>query len=568
MRFRCPFIALTCLVALCCFPNHPLAQTYRGTDLPEQKLKALGVGRRVIAVMGVTNYENWLKLPNAVPDAIAVRDTFKSSFGFQELTPALLDHQATKANIESLLNQLRGQLKPDDELILFFAGHGVTRADHVAGDEKPVESGYLIPAGAPPEAKQQWPDYVELEPFLGNAAKLPARHVLVILDACRSGIALSGSHANRDSTAWAEDLARSASRQVISSAQRDQKASDDGGPLFGHSLFAGVLLDGLKSGAVDQDGNGILTGSEIGLYLQSKVGAVAHSRQTPGVGRFSSFDRDGEFILALSGPRTAPKPPPVTQTYLEPELRDRVAVVVGLDTYQSGSVERLKYSQADAELMGSAFRETGYEVKMVTSPASKPTLPLLKRAILEAGARLKPNEGTLVFYYSGHGYQSGNDAYLAAYDTDFDNPSTGWKLADLIDRLGDSLARNRILILDACRTPSRKADGPGSKFFGVAYNVYPIRQLPLEEAARRGVTIIYATRPGGVSAEQPELGHGIFTFYLAERLMQYKQSAETELNTRQLWTYTVDKVGLKSGRQQIPSYAANSVDDDPKIAWK
>src|SRR4029079_12063923 len=97
------------------------------------------------------------------------------------------------------------------------------------------------------------------ESWLTEITRIPAKHILVILDACHSGLALGPviqwrsrgmEHARREPL---EQLRARRSRRIITSALDDQLAMD-GGPVPGHSLFTGCLIEGLTRdlGAVDR----------------------------------------------------------------------------------------------------------------------------------------------------------------------------------------------------------------------------------------------------------------------------------------------------------------------------
>jgi hypothetical protein len=193
-------------------------------------------------------------------------------------------------------DDLPALLAPDDSLVLFFAGHGHTRSSAVGG--KTVDSGYLVPA---PARRDKFGDLLPLDAFLDDVAQLPARHVLVILDACHSGFALGQAvQCTRSAVAYRDDLASRPSRRVITSARPDQLALDNG-PVAGHSLFTGTLVEGFNWGRADLDGNGLVTASELGLYLQQQVGQAAElrqSRQTPDFGSFG-LDEHGELVISL-----------------------------------------------------------------------------------------------------------------------------------------------------------------------------------------------------------------------------------------------------------------------------
>jgi tetratricopeptide (TPR) repeat protein len=68
----------------------------------------------------------------------------------------------------------------------------------------------------------------------------------------------------------------------------------------GHSLFTGTLIDGLKNKDADLDGDGIVTSSELGLYLQQQVGQAAQAKgsgQTPDFGEFN-LDNRGQMVIS------------------------------------------------------------------------------------------------------------------------------------------------------------------------------------------------------------------------------------------------------------------------------
>ncbi|MFT3767988.1 MAG: caspase family protein [Minicystis sp.] len=254
-------------------------------------------GRDAIVVIGIDDYAGWPKLHNAVADARGVDALFVDRLGFERIVPPLLDGEATRDAILHLLRDaLPKLLEPDDSLILFFAGHGHNQKCMVGGTA--IETGYLAPVEARAE---RLGDLIDIESFLRDAAALPARHVLVILDSCHSGMALGSAVSAVRSVLppYVADLERRRSRKVITSARGDETAAD-GGPVPGHSMFTGMLIEGLGRGLADHDDNGIVTSLELGLYLEQRVGAATDSRQTPDFGAFYLDDR-GEMAISIDG---------------------------------------------------------------------------------------------------------------------------------------------------------------------------------------------------------------------------------------------------------------------------
>ena len=254
------------------------------------------VGRSVIAVIGIDHYAEWPRLENAVSDAAAVSRLFRR-LGFEEITAPLLDTTATGEAMRRLVTDDLAQLSSDDSLVLFFAGHGHTHTARF-GDLS-VKTGCVIPVDALCPTGHVSSSWLRLDTWLSDIARLPPRHILVIVDACRSGVALSALHRWRDEGAEPAELAAlqsRRSRRIITSALDDQCAMDSG-PYPGHSLFTGCLIDAL-SGGLTERGRRVATGREIGQYLQKRVGSYPPSTQTPDFGTFELDDR-GDIVVPL-----------------------------------------------------------------------------------------------------------------------------------------------------------------------------------------------------------------------------------------------------------------------------
>lgn len=328
--------------------------------------KAARLGRHIVSVIGIDRYAAWQLLLNAVSDARGVRRLFVEHLGFQELTPPLYDEQATRDAISSLVqDKLPSLLTPDDSLVFFFSGHGHSEA-HEVGDRK-VESGYLVPVdGRRPE--EHCPStLLKLESLLSDLARLPARHVLVILDACHSGFALGEAVTRgRGVERYTKDLDQRISRRVISSAMAEQLAMDSG-PVPGHSLFTGTLVEALDPGKADIEGRGFVTSSALALHVQKEVGSWADSKQTPDFGSFE-LDGRGELVIPLRG-----------ETYERRHANESLEI--------AGAVEDLARATGDVRRFQSAarhFRHSGIHADLVKLDLPQAKLGL-GRTLLFAG---------------------------------------------------------------------------------------------------------------------------------------------------------------------------------------
>lgn len=255
-------------------------------------------GRKVVAVVGIDRYRAWPTLDNAVSDARGALAVFQQ-VGFETLAAPLINEMATADAIRRLVTDDLATLGSDDSLVLFFAGHGHTQTRMLPSG--PLQTGYLIPVDGDRPAGQT-ATWLRLDTWLSDVARIPARHILVILDACHSGIALGslikwrgGSSARPGGSL--EELRRRQSRRVITSALGDQLAMD-GGPIDGRSLFTGCLIEGL-TGGLAREGRLEATGSEIGVYVQQRVTSYTGSRQTPDFGTLE-LDQRGELVVPIA----------------------------------------------------------------------------------------------------------------------------------------------------------------------------------------------------------------------------------------------------------------------------
>lgn len=272
----------------------------RDVEVIDKTMPGVSESRNIIAVVGIDGYRAMPPLRNAVRDARGALRAFQE-LGFQQLTAPLLDEAATAAAMNRLVSDDLTALGTEDSLILFFAGHGTSTVRRFS-DGVTVKTGYIVPFDAT-NGCGQVASWIKLDAWLDDVARLPAKHILVILDACHSGIALSSLIRWRGApTAGSESfncLRRRRSRRIITSALDDQLAMD-GGPMFGHSLFTGCLIEAL-TGGLAHDNRCATTSSELATYLRHRVSTYPDSRQTPDYGTLALDDRGEMMIPILSG---------------------------------------------------------------------------------------------------------------------------------------------------------------------------------------------------------------------------------------------------------------------------
>lgn len=256
-------------------------------------------------IIGINAYSHVGQLTYATNDADAVANILPS-LGFpSSKTIVLRDAAATRHAIHSAYISFHTEAShSDDRVLFFFAGHGHT----VESKRGPV--GYLVPVDGDPDnlaSLLRWDDFTK------NADLVGAKHMLFIIDACYSGLAMQRG-VQPAGKRFMSDMLQRHSRQVITAGKSDETVADGGGPDGKNSIFTGYLLQGLAEESIPQDG--ILTANGLMHYVYEKVAKDGRSKQTPAYGH---IDGDGDFILLTPG-QAHLDGQPITDVLLQVEI--------------------------------------------------------------------------------------------------------------------------------------------------------------------------------------------------------------------------------------------------------
>jgi WD40 repeat protein len=202
----------------------------------------------------------------------------------------------------------------------------------------------------------------------------------------------------------------------------------------------------------------------------------------------------------------------------------------------------LKYPAHDVMELAKILKREGYSVAFFQD--SQATAGRIRTEFRELAKQMDKGEGTFIFYFSGHGFQSSQENYLATYGTTSANlASQGLPLSEVMTLLSETGAKRRIAFVDACRNdPDAKSAGPARSFGD------------LQES--EGIRILYSTAPGTVSYEDENLQHGVFSYYLMEGLKgKAANSLDGLITFDDLDAYVSRKMrdySIETGRTQKP----------------
>ena len=298
-RLLCLMVALSFSIASSVFAQNPQPQNpQRGISIVSNSNIW---GNYHALIIGINDYKEWPRLKTAVKDASVIRDVLVSRYGFAEKNVIFrTDREASRHQITRDLRYLAKSMRKNDNLFIYYAGHG--QLDDFTGD------GYWIPAEGTLKDPSTWVANSYIKAVL-SSEKLQAKNVVVIADSCYSGSMLRGgpSLMSLDDRRYREKLVAKASlrsRQVISSGGVEPVA--DGG-AEGHSLFAFYLIDALRN----NDREVIDLENLFHTRVWKPVTEIGNQR--PNVGRLKTpMDQDGQFILynaALARTRTKLRQP-------------------------------------------------------------------------------------------------------------------------------------------------------------------------------------------------------------------------------------------------------------------
>ena len=226
-------------------------------------------------VIGNNNYEHLEKLDAAENDAEVIADVLTNKYGFEVDLLLNADYEKT---VDTLF-QITNKLKRNDNLLIYYAGHGEL--------DKAENRGYWLPVDASYEQRSKW---ISNQRIVDRIKATKAKHVLLIADSCFSGTLMRSGITPEDNEAidkkYIERLKSKKTRLVITSGGNEPVVDSDGG---NHSLFALKLIDTLKN-------NNTVINSQM-LFENIRRYVVSNADQTPERAMIHKTGHDGGDFL-------------------------------------------------------------------------------------------------------------------------------------------------------------------------------------------------------------------------------------------------------------------------------
>lgn len=242
-------------------------------------------GDQWVLTIGIDTYLSWPRLKTAANDAKTLKSVLLERYHVDpSRVVELYNENATRKNILAALRDLTKKVKPEDSLLIYYAGHGHIDSITKKGSWIPVESGTDDPSA--------WIDNRTITDYL-NIDAIKAKHVLLVSDSCFSGDFFRGS---RGAIPEVTDTVikkayQLSSRQAITSGGLEP-VSDAG--FGGNSVFSHFLIAALKNNSKPY-----LIPSE--LFPSIKSGVAQNAEQFPQMGSLYGVGGQdgGELVLFL-----------------------------------------------------------------------------------------------------------------------------------------------------------------------------------------------------------------------------------------------------------------------------
>lgn len=247
----------------------------------------------------------------------------------------------------------------------------------------------------------------------------------------------------------------------------------------------------------------------------------------------STFIAVALAVLGLSATARAQEPPaPVGQA--RAIVRDRPAakawaLLIGVNRYQVAS--DLNFPDRDMDALSTCLRDAGFDpehIVLMTDQAPeathKPASQAIRRSLDDflgpydanakqprAPGRVGPDD-LLVVAFSGHGVHLDGVSYFCPSDAQLDDPKTLIPLDELYARLAAAPARQKLLLVDACRNDPRQKGVRAPSVTGAKQLVQTLERPPV------GLLVLSSCSVGQFSYEDQALKQGVFSHYVVEAL--------------------------------------------------
>ncbi|MGB3636959.1 MAG: caspase family protein [Rivularia sp. (in: cyanobacteria)] len=243
---------------------------------------------KVALLIGISEYEAGLNpLPAAVQDVEAMRQVLGNPEmgGFADNDITVLKNRQPQ-DIRNAIYNLFANRHKDDLLLFYFSGHGIKDDRgklYLSTRDTKKDNGRLVTPSAVPAS------YLH-----ENINYSRSQRQVIILDCCFSGAIASGMTLKDDGSVNVQEQLGGKGRAILTSSTSTQYSFEQQGSEL--SVYTSYLVEGIKTGAADTDGDGCISIDELHEYASNKVEEVSPT-MTP---EFYPVKEGHKILLAKS----------------------------------------------------------------------------------------------------------------------------------------------------------------------------------------------------------------------------------------------------------------------------
>lgn len=241
---------------------------------------------------------------------------------------------------------------------------------------------------------------------------------------------------------------------------------------------------------------------------------------------------------------------------------EKYAVIIGINNYQHPQIRDLNYSEPDAlYLKDILVKYARYKPENVEVLLGKEATYLnIKDKIYWLGDAAGPGDDVM-FYFSGHGTrvedrdnneEDGMDEAFCPWETDISRPAS----VILDDEIGHWFRRMRsaqvLVVLDCCHSggaAGRSLENDGSRGLEMAGQSLTRSMMDMDnddpyarDLSLDNKLVMTASDAHEKSYENPDLGHGVFTYYIGEAIRgKADLNDDKAVTAKELYDYTQEK---------------------------
>ena len=246
---------------------------YAPSNIYTEEIKVDGDYYALLIAVEEYQHPKVFNLENPIDDARALQKVLLNKYYFKAENISLLENP-TREQIINSFDDLSTKLNSDDNLLVFYAGHGWWDED--------ANIGYWLPSDAHKTSKARWVRNSTVQDYL---KEIKAKHMLLVTDACFSGSIFTARSLNRGTSIAVKKLYDLPSRKAMTSGSLTEVPDE--------SVFVRYFIDRLNTNEEP-----FLSAEQ--LFSSFRIAVINNSDALPQYGVIKNVgDEGGDFIFIL-----------------------------------------------------------------------------------------------------------------------------------------------------------------------------------------------------------------------------------------------------------------------------